>query len=234
MSNFFSKNGKQLKGYETTIKHVETINSLSDLKPLYESIQIKWKSLFSSLAMTAVSFGAVLLVIAPSVKASVNIQKYNIFSSRPFVMEDVSNVINTGDSRSQKINAVFKEFNCPLYGYGETFVTEADKNNIPWWLVASVSFQESNCGKKTPLNDGQETYNAYGWGVWGGNAFQFDNWEHGVAVVSRYMSTKFFSKGVTEPCTIMATYTPPSNGSWCRGVQYFGDIIQNYESPDYL
>jgi hypothetical protein len=31
-------------------------------------------------------------------------------------------------------------------------------------------------------------------------------------------------------CIIMNTYTPPSNGSWCNGVKYFGDMIQNYET----
>jgi hypothetical protein len=59
----------------------------------------------------------------------------------------------------------------------------------------------------------------------------FDNWEHGIATVSKYMGEKFFAKGITEPCEIMKIYTPPSNGSWCFGVKYFGNMIENYQSP---
>jgi hypothetical protein len=62
----------------------------------------------------------------------------------------------------------------------------------------------------------------------------FDSWEHGVKVVSKYMADQFHSQGVTEPCEMMKTYTPPSNGSWCDGVNFFGDIISNYKSPDSL
>lgn len=113
---------------------------------------------------------------------------------------------------------------------GEVFVHEADKNNIPYWLVAAVSFQESGCGKKTPETDGVESYNAWGWGVWGDNKHGFDNWARGIETVSKYFGDRFYSQGYTDTCEIMKVYTPPSNGSWCRGVNYFGDEIMNFSS----
>ena len=139
--------------------------------------------------------------------------------------------IYSRDSRAQKINAVYKIYNCPLEGMGDVMVYEADKNNIPWWLVAAISFQESGCGKKTPKSNGVESYNAWGWGVYGDYVFSFDNWVRGIETVSKYLSDKFYSQGVTDTCEIMKIYTPPSKGSWCEGVNHFGDTIQNYETP---
>ena len=158
--------------------------------------------------------------------------KYSIYASTPLTLKDMSYSIYTRDSRAQKINAVFKEYKCPLEGLGEVFVYEADKYNIPWWLVAAVSFQESTCGKRTPEPSGLESYNAWGWAVYGDNVQTFDNWVRGIETVSEYMSEKFYQKGITEPCDIMKTYTPPSQGSWCEGVMYFGNQIQNYTSSE--
>lgn len=165
------------------------------------------------------------------VKAKIKTYEYNIFASQPLSIDKAESNIKTDDSRAHKINEVFKDYNCPLEGMGDVFVREAERNNIPWWLVASVSFQESGCGKVTPQPDGKESYNAWGWGIWGTNVSSFDNWARGVETVSKYFGDKFYAKGVTDTCEIMRTYTPPSNGSWCNGVNHFGDLIQNYSTP---
>ena len=157
-------------------------------------------------------------------------QKYSIFASKPLVLGKSTERILGRDSRASVLNEVFESYDCPLTGMGDTFVSEADKHDIPYWLVAAVSFQESNCGKKTPGFEGSDSYNAWGWGVWGDNVKGFDDWEDGVETVSEYFSEKFYSNGVTDLCTIMKTYTPPSKGSWCNGVAYFRDRIVHYES----
>jgi len=135
------------------------------------------------------------------------------------------------DARALKIEGVFTKFKCPLTGTGEYIVQKADEHSIPYWLVAAVSFQESGCGKKTPTVAGLEnSYNAWGYGVWGGNVKTFESWEAGISALSKYFDANFFSKGITDPCEIMRVYTPPSKGSWCEGVKYFGEMIQNFES----
>ena len=156
---------------------------------------------------------------------------YSTFSSKPYVLgvSDIS--ISSDDPRVAKMEKIFEKYNCPIKGYGKSFVREADKNNIPYWLVASIAFQESSCGKQTPKKDGVETNNLYGWGVWGENIKKFDSIDHGIEVVSKYMKDSFFSRGIIKPCDIMKTYTPPSKGSWCDGVEFFKDEIDNYTSP---
>lgn len=135
------------------------------------------------------------------------------------------------DARAVKIEAIFEKYKCPMVGAGTYLVQKADEYQIPYWLVTSVAFQESGCGKKTPKVAGlEESYNAWGYGVWGGNVKTFDSWEAGISAVSKYFSVNFFSKGITDPCEIMKTYTPPSKGSWCEGVKYFGELIENFES----
>jgi hypothetical protein len=114
---------------------------------------------------------------------------------------------------------------------GDVFVNEADKNDIPWYLAAAVAFQESGCGKNTPKVDGAESYNAWGWEVYGNTVHTFENWVRGIETVSSYFSKNFFSKGISDPCEIMKTYTPSSGGSWCAGVNEFADQIKNYRTP---
>lgn len=157
--------------------------------------------------------------------------RYSMFSSKPLVLGAMSASTGHGDPRAAKIDQVFEQYNCPLTGMGSVFVEEADKNNIPYWVVAAISFQESSCGKQIPYVDDRPSYNAWGWAVYGDMVREFDSWEDGIRVVSKYMNERFFSQGVTDLCVIMKTYTPPSQGSWCKGVDYFKDVIDEYKSP---
>ncbi len=189
------------------------------------------------LPLVWVGTNIVLLVVVVSILFAsrsgnlFNQVKYSVFATKPYVLGASSSRIESDDAKVERVNAVLRNFKCPLAGQGKTFVEEANKNKIPYWLVASISFQESGCGKNTPYKtDVDETYNAWGWGVWGTNIKHFDSWEQGIATVSKYMGDKFYSKGITDTCEIMRIYTPPSNGSWCNGVNYFGDLIQNYSS----
>jgi len=189
-------------------------------------IPIAWFVAASSLVIFLTSF-----LIISNYALQKPAPKYSIYSSRPLVLGTASNRLLGKDPRAAKIDKILEKFNCPMQNLGEFYVYEADKNNIPYWIVPAISFQESNCGKKSPTIDEEETYNAWGWAVYGSTTKGFDNWEHGISVVSDYMNERFFSQGITDPCEIMKVYTPPSNGSWCEGIKYFGDMINEYKSP---
>jgi hypothetical protein len=160
----------------------------------------------------------------------IKVDKYNLFAAQPLELETTTTFLYGMDSRAKKIDGVFKAYNCPMTGTGEYIVEQADKNGIPYWLVASIAFQESICGKYTPEKAGVESYNSWGWAVYGDSTKFFKSYEHGIKVVSEYLGNRFFKRGITDTCDIMKVYTPPSNGSWCRGVNYFGEKIQNYGS----
>lgn len=253
-NKFFTKNGKTLKGINNPFKPASTlvftgaISTLAEedtlLKPIKKlkdkvknkfisikstNVSSKITTVWASASVIAVAITLTTIMITPKKAKPQDTTRYSIYSSKPLVLEQSTYNIYSKDSRANRINEVFKMYNCPLEGLGETIVSEADKNNIPWWLVAAVSFQESGCGKNTPKVAGGETYNAWGWGVYGDITWSFDNWARGIETVSEYFSKKFYSQGTTDLCEIMKTYTPPSDGSWCQGVQHFADLIQSYQ-----
>jgi len=172
-----------------------------------------------------------IVVLFTSFDKTNHTYKYSIFSAKPLVLGIMTSSTQNGDPRAAKIDSVFRKYNCPLEGLGKVFVLEADRNNIPYWIVAAIAFQESSCGKQIPYVDDKPSYNAWGWAVYGDQVRTFESWENGIQVVSRYMGERFFSRGVTDLCEIMKTYTPPSKGSWCKGVEFYQDEIHEFESP---
>src|SRR4030042_4152354 len=150
---------------------------------------------------------ALAIVINPFKSQTKNNSHYYVYASKPLVLNQSTFKIETKESRAQKINKVFRDYKCPLEGLGDIFVTEADKNGIPWWMVAAISFQESTCGKRIPHIDNNPSYNAWGYAVYGDNVHEFDNWVQGIEVVSRYLGRRFFSQGITDSKEIMRVYT---------------------------
>jgi len=120
---------------------------------------------WASFSIVAIFAFVTSIMTIPQKAVPQDTTKYSIYSSKPLTIKTTTASIYSRDSRAQKINAVYKIYNCPLEGMGDVMVYEADKNNIPWWLVAAISFQESGCGKKTPKSNGVESYNAWGWGA---------------------------------------------------------------------
>jgi len=243
---FFKQNGKILKNNQTNIIYKEKVVSLFEptvliKKEKFEKLRSsinKINTFNNRIVFSSISLALFIVLMFPFFtslfrgKQSLTTGSgYSIFSSRPLTLDKSTQDVDYKDSRAQKINEIFRAYSCPLEGLGDVFVSEADKNDIPWYLVAAVAFQESGCGKKTPKVNGEESYNAWGWGVYGNTTHTFENWVRGVETVSSYFSQKFFSKGTTDLCDIMKIYTPPSNGSWCAGVQEFADLITNYQTP---
>lgn len=191
----------------------------------------KAANVWASLSVVLIFGFLISVMVTPSNARPEDTTKYSIYSSEPLTLSEATSTIYAKDSRAQRIDEVFGMFKCPMKGLGEAFVYEADKNNIPWYLAASIAFQESSCGKNTPKVDGVESYNAWGWAVYGSTVKTFESFEKGIATVSQYLYDQFISRGVTDTCEIMKTYTPPSTGSWCAGVTHFADIIKNYQTP---
>lgn len=218
---------KSILIYRNTIKFIKDIFSINFIKQEKVLNKLPYLYLVIFLSITALSIN--YYTLNTPVKKQ-RIQKYNVFSARPFELDSTTTFLYGMDSRAKKIEGVFKAYGCPMVGTGEYIVEQADLNGIPYWIVASIAFQESLCGKYTPEKGGVESYNAWGWAIYGSNSKFFKSYEHGIKVVSEYMGKRFYSRGINDTCDIMRIYTPPSNGSWCRGVNYFGDKIQSYGS----
>lgn len=217
----------KIKKFKVWLKN--GVNYLKNFNNYKHSLLLKLPYVYFVLFVLGVGYFINIATLGAPVER-VTVDKYNIFTANPLDIESTTTFLYGMDARAKKVDGVFKSYGCPMFGTGEYIVEQADKNGIPYWLVAAVAFQESLCGKYTPEKGGLESYNSWGWGIYGSNSKFFKSYEHGIKVVSEYFGNRFYKRGVKDTCEIMRVYTPPSNGSWCKGVNYFGEKIQNYGS----
>lgn len=61
------------------------------------------------------------------------------------------------DSRYSRLMKFFGKYECPIKNYAGVFLEAADRNELDWRLLPSLSFVESAGGKAAPFN------NLFGW-----------------------------------------------------------------------
>lgn len=122
------------------------------------------------------------------------------------------------DIRVSCLHDFLASYNSPLADEAQTFVAEADKNNLDWKLVPAIAGVESTFGKEIPAN----SYNAWGWGVFTGaqDGVHFTNWADGIAQVANGLKTHYFVNGAKSVDDIGWTYAANGN-SWSAHVHYF-------------
>jgi hypothetical protein len=123
------------------------------------------------------------------------------------------------DPRIEQLNRFLEDYKSPLTDYSEDFIKMADKYNIDWKLLVSISGVESTFGKNYILG----TYNAYGWG---GGKIYFESWEDSIEKVSKALSEKYYNRGLNTPYKIAPVYCPPSK-VWAGKVNYFMEKLEN-------
>ena len=122
------------------------------------------------------------------------------------------------DYRVARVREFLNKLNSPLENYAQDFVLSADKYNLDWRLVVSISGVESTFGKNIPKG----SYNAYGWA---NGAYKFKSWEDSIEVVSRSLRQKYYDRGAVNINKISRRYAPPSS-TWARKVKYFMEKIE--------
>lgn len=110
-----------------------------------------------------------------------------------------------------------EKYNSPLADNAETFVKVADKYHLDYRLLPAISCMESTCGKFLI----PDSYNAWGWGIYGNQAIHFDDFDQGIEEVGKGLYDGYVSKGLDTPREIAPIYTPPSSGHWLGGVTSF-------------
>jgi hypothetical protein len=127
------------------------------------------------------------------------------------------------DNRAQILRSYLEQYNSPLADHAETFIKEADANNLDWKWVAAISGVESYFGQMIPPN----SYNGWGFGVYGSNVRNFASWDDGITVVSTSLRHEYMDgRGATDIYTIGSTYA--ADPRWAVKVQHFVDDIDQY------
>lgn len=128
------------------------------------------------------------------------------------------------DKRVSHLQAFLQTYNSPLASHAVTFIREADKHNMDWRFVAAISGVESTFGKHIPPG----SYNAWGWGIPTGaqSGIGFDNWDDGIATVTKGLKKNYINKGAVSFQQIGSIYA--ASPFWASHVEYFMDKITNF------
>lgn len=145
-----------------------------------------------------------------------------VFAALPSFDQQIQTSIKTADARSEIIRQYLNKYGSPLEPYSDLIVQLSDQYDFDYrWLVA-IAQQESGLCLHIPEN----SFNCWGWGIYGDKVTRFDNYEDALRRISPQF-TKIFLKGdhSKDPSEVMKTYTPPSDGSWAAGVSTFFDDL---------
>lgn len=127
------------------------------------------------------------------------------------------------DSRVKILKSFLEKYDSPLTGFATEFVENADRYNLDWRLVAAISGLESTFGKFIPYN----SYNGWGWGVYGDNVIRFSSWNDGIQTVSKGLRENYIDKwGAENIYQIGRLYA--ASPTWASRVSYLMNKIQEY------
>ncbi|RJQ36987.1 hypothetical protein C4559_04660 [Candidatus Microgenomates bacterium] len=127
------------------------------------------------------------------------------------------------DNREKILKKFLEKYNSPLKPVAKTFIAEADKNKLDWRLVAAISGVESTFGKEIPYN----SYNAWGWGIYGDNMIRFSSFDEGITVISKGLRDRYIdSWGAKDVYQIGRYYA--ASPTWAQRVDYFMQKMEEF------
>ncbi len=143
-------------------------------------------------------------------------------SNSPYATHTIQTDIEVQDGRVANLQAFLRKYNSPLYDHAAYIVETSDKYQFDYRLLVAISMQESNACRVIP----DDSYNCWGWGIYGDNVLRFESYEDAIDTVAQGIKREYIDKGLVTATAIMAKYTPSSNGSWAYGVNHFLKALQ--------
>jgi hypothetical protein len=164
--------------------------------------------------------GLILSLILFSNVSSAFAQEYSAGSSAALFKSDNQQV---SDSRVRILREYLEKQNSPLASCAGTFVENADKYNLDWKLVVAISGVESTFGQEVP----NDSYNGWGWGIYGDNIIRFSSWNEGIQTISEGLRTKYMDKwGAKDVYEIGRLYA--ASPTWAQRVESIMNSIDNF------
>lgn len=145
-----------------------------------------------------------------------------LFTALPSSGNSVEENIVIRDARVEIIRQFLERYKSPLEPHAKLLASTADKYNLDFRLLPAVAMQESTLCKNIPEN----SYNCWGYGIYGDNVLRFDSYEKAIEKVAEGLSNNYIYDGLTTPEQIMNRYTPSSNGSWAQAVRSFMEQME--------
>lgn len=177
-------------------------------------------------ATTALIFSLIFSFYLSSVKVvKPTAQNFKLYAALPGSETSISDDIEYTDGRAKIIEDFFNKHKAPLSAHGNTFIQVADKYQLDWRLLPSISMQESNGGKRVI----KDSFNPFGYGIYGSKVIRFRSWDEAIERVGRALREDYLNRELKTPYQIMTKYTPPSlakDGAWAKGVSTFIEEIK--------
>lgn len=129
------------------------------------------------------------------------------------------------DIRIITLRKFLTNINSPLINNVEDIVNYADIYSLDYALVPAISMQESNGCKRIPV----ESYNCWGFGIYGTKITRFTSYKEAIAQVSKTIHESYIKAGLTNPTLLEDKWAPPSKGQWSYAVNYYISLIHNLE-----
>ena len=129
------------------------------------------------------------------------------------------------DEKANKIDAYFAQRNLPMVGQGKKLVSAAEKNDLPWPLIASIAVIESTAGKFACPKDSN---NVFGWNSCHGE--KFDSMDEAIDTVAESISahrttTAKYYEGKSLK-NILETYNGRANSLYVSNVMFVMNQIE--------
>lgn len=180
---------------------------------------------FTTTTLTCLFAITFLILLSFERSANMSTHPYQLYSALPTNQFITTETVTQKDARAKIIEDFFNARQAPLANYGDTFVQAADKYSLDYRLLPAIAMQESNGGKKVI----EESYNPFGFGIYGEKVTRFSSWEEGINQVAKTLREKYLNQGLLTPYEIMTKYTPPSvekGGPWAIGVSAFMESLK--------
>jgi hypothetical protein len=127
------------------------------------------------------------------------------------------------DNRAEVLKKFLEQYDADLASNAQTFVDEADKNNIDWKLVPAISGVESTFGQAIPYH----CNNAWGYNIYGDHTRCFATYKDAITVISHDLRHLYMDQwGATDIYSIGHRYA--ASPTWAQRVTMFSQQIQDF------
>lgn len=125
----------------------------------------------------------------------------------------------------KKVTTIYNfldKYDSPLKIYSREFVEQAEANDLDYRLVVAISGVESTFGKQIPTN----SYNAWGWGIYGDNMIRFGSYPEAISTISKSLRERYIDDwGAKNVYQIGRLYA--ASPTWAQRVDYFMGRIES-------
>ncbi len=139
------------------------------------------------------------------------------YAALPPADNTIENIIVEEDSKVEIVRQFLSERKSPLEPYAPDIVAAADRYDIDFRLLPAISVQESSACKRII----KESYNCWGWGIYGSKVTKFSNYPHAIETITKTLSTKYRDRGLVTPFEIAKLYNPSNTNNWAENVTSF-------------